>query len=141
MTLRTRRWDDPREEGDGFRLLVCRYRPRALPRSAETWDAWWAELGPSRALHAAYYGKIDAPIPWEEYERRWAGLRERFGLGEAEAEKTEDLPAGIRQRSGLALATLHHPRVLFLDEPTAGADVRSRGLFWDLIQDEANVKR
>src|SRR5436190_340346 len=75
----------------------------------------------------------------KELEDRWGALRERFALGEAEAEKPEDLPAGIRQRAGLALATLHRPRVLFLDEPTAGVDVRSRGLFWELIQDEADA--
>ena len=72
-----------------------------------------------------------------ELARRWGALRERFALGEAEDEHPENLPAGIRQRAGLALATLHHPRVLFLDEPTAGVDVHNRGVFWDLIQDEA----
>ncbi|HJQ84588.1 MAG TPA: ABC transporter ATP-binding protein [Candidatus Binatia bacterium] len=70
---------------------------------------------------------------------RWAALRERFGLAQTEDEKTEDLPAGIRQRAGLALSTMHRPRVLFLDEPTAGVDVRSRALFWELIQDEADA--
>src|SRR5262245_41519560 len=70
-------------------------------------------------------------------EQRWGALRERFALGEAESEKTQDLPAGVRQRAGLALSTLHRPRVLFLDEPTAGVDVHHRGLFWELIQDEA----
>jgi ABC-2 type transport system ATP-binding protein len=72
-------------------------------------------------------------------EHRWSALRERFALGEAEAEKAEDLPAGIRQRAGLALSTLHQPRVLFLDEPTAGVDVRNRGLFWELIHEEADA--
>jgi ABC-2 type transport system ATP-binding protein len=72
-----------------------------------------------------------------ELEQRWGALRERFALGEAERERPEDLPAGIRQRAGLALSTLHRPRLLFLDEPTAGVDVRSRGIFWELIQDEA----
>ncbi|MBI4517784.1 MAG: ABC transporter ATP-binding protein [Deltaproteobacteria bacterium] len=72
-------------------------------------------------------------------ERAWGGLRERFSLGEAEPELTEDLPAGVRQRAGLALATLHQPRVLFLDEPTAGVDVHNRGLFWELIQEEADA--
>ncbi len=72
-------------------------------------------------------------------ERRWGTLRERFALGEAETEQAEDLPAGIRQRAGLALSTLHQPRVLFLDEPTAGVDVHNRGLFWELIQEEARA--
>src|SRR2546428_249229 len=85
-------------------------------------------------FYAGLYGLAGA-----ELEQRWGALRERFALGEAEAEKPEDLPAGIRQRAGLALATLHRPRVLFLDEPTAGVDVRSRGLFWELIQDEADA--
>jgi uncharacterized protein YeaO (DUF488 family) len=71
MPLLTRRWNDPREPGDGFRLLVCRYRPRALPKARETWDAWWPQLGPSRELHADYYGKHGAPIGREEYEARY----------------------------------------------------------------------
>src|SRR5262249_6524726 len=64
-------------------------------------------------------------------------LRERFELRDSESERPENLPAGIRQRAGLALSMLHDPRVLFLDEPTAGVDVHSRGLFWEAIQDEA----
>jgi len=74
-----------------------------------------------------------------ELERSWGALRERFALGEAEAEKTDDLPAGVRQRAGLALSIIHRPRVLFLDEPTAGVDVHHRGLFWELIQEEAGA--
>jgi ABC-2 type transport system ATP-binding protein len=83
-------------------------------------------------FYAGLYG-----LDGGELERRWGALRERFALGDAEREKPEDLPAGIRQRAGLALSTLHNPRVLLLDEPTAGVDVRSRALFWELIQDEA----
>jgi uncharacterized protein YeaO (DUF488 family) len=71
VRIKTRRWDDPRQPDDGFRLLVSRYRPRALPKSEETWDAWWKELGPSAELHAAYYGKGQAPIEWDEYKRRY----------------------------------------------------------------------
>src|SRR5262245_66223339 len=83
-------------------------------------------------FYGGLYGLGDA-----ELEQRWGALRERFELAEAEREKPEDLPAGIRQRAGLALSTLHRPRVLFLDEPTAGVDVRSRALFWEVIQEEA----
>jgi len=74
-----------------------------------------------------------------ELERRWGALRERFSLGATEREKADDLPAGIRQRAGLALSTLHEPPVLFLDEPTAGVDLQNRALFWELIQDEAHA--
>ncbi len=83
-------------------------------------------------FYAGLYG-----LAGDALERRWHAVRERFSLADAEGERTESLPAGVRQRAGLALATLHEPRLLFLDEPTAGVDVASRELFWRIIQDEA----
>jgi uncharacterized protein YeaO (DUF488 family) len=74
MPIKTRRWDDPKKRGEGFRILICRYRPRALPKSEETWDVWYKELGPSKELHADFYGKHGPPIGWEEYRQRY--LRE-----------------------------------------------------------------
>jgi ABC-2 type transport system ATP-binding protein len=85
-------------------------------------------------FYAGLYG-----IDGARLEERWGEVRERMALAEAEGERPEDLPAGIRQRAGLALATLHRPRLLFLDEPTAGVDVDSRGLFWERIQEEADA--
>jgi uncharacterized protein YeaO (DUF488 family) len=68
--IRTRRWNDKKKRGDGMRLLICRYRPRALPKTEETWDLWWQDLGPSKKLHAAFYGKHgQAPLTWEEYRQ------------------------------------------------------------------------
>jgi len=69
--VRTRRWDDPASPGDGTRLLVCRFRPRALAKKDETWDEWWRDLGPSEALHAAAYGKGQPAIDFAEYRRRF----------------------------------------------------------------------
>ena len=69
--IKTRRWDDTPATEEGFRLLVTRYRPRALPKAEETWDAWWKELGPSPALFDAVYGKGQPGIGWEEYARRY----------------------------------------------------------------------
>jgi ABC-2 type transport system ATP-binding protein len=89
-------------------------------------------IGENVEFYAGLYGIAPAALT-----ARWGALRERFALADAEREKPENLAAGIRQRAGLALATLHQPPVLFLDEPTAGVDVESRGLFWDVIQDEA----
>ena len=71
MPVRMRRWNDLRLPGDGLRLLVCRYRPRGVRKTDETWDEWDADLGPSRALHAAAYGKSGPPISWEEYRTRY----------------------------------------------------------------------
>jgi len=92
MPIRTRRWNDRAEEGDGFRLLVCRYRPRALPKKDETWDKWNKDLGPSRDLHAAYYGKHGAPITWDEYRRRY--LEEMKEQREAIGDLAKRLAAG-----------------------------------------------
>ncbi len=83
-------------------------------------------------FYAGLYG-----LAGTDLERRWGELRERFDLGAVEHEKASDLPAGVRQRAGLALSTLHRPRVLFLDEPTAGVDLHNRLLFWDRIREEA----
>jgi uncharacterized protein YeaO (DUF488 family) len=91
--VKTRRWNDPPERDDGYRLLVCRYRPRGVKREGEPWDAWLPELGPSIELHAAAYGKYGAPVEWSDYEARYIremalrsfwirGFAERHAKGE-----------------------------------------------------------
>ncbi|HEX4404082.1 MAG TPA: DUF488 family protein [Polyangia bacterium] len=68
MPLKTKRWNDPEDPDDGFRLLVCRIRPRGVAKADERWDEWWPDLGPSRPLLHAFRGKERAtPLPWKEY--------------------------------------------------------------------------
>ena len=71
MPLKIKRWDECQEPDDGFRLLICRYRPRGVRKEDEAWDEWCKHLGPSPDLHAAFYGKRGSPISWEEYRVRY----------------------------------------------------------------------
>ena len=97
VPLKTKRWNDPAEKDDGFRLLICRYRPRGVKRSDETWDAWCTELGPSRALHADYYGKNGPPITWDTYQQRY--LQEM----EAQKEYIEELAQMVAEGKTITL--------------------------------------
>jgi uncharacterized protein YeaO (DUF488 family) len=71
VPVRTKRWNDPAGSDDGLRLLICRIRPRGVAKAAETWDAWWPDLGPSRPLLDAYHGKDGPPLAWDDYMRRY----------------------------------------------------------------------
>ncbi len=64
---------------------------------------------------------------------RVAEMVARFGLGEAVNELAEKLPLGVRQRLSLAVALIHGPEILILDEPTSGVDPVARDQFWQLL--------
>jgi ABC-2 type transport system ATP-binding protein len=72
-------------------------------------------------------------IGGEERRRRSDELLERVGLTEAADRKTKGYSGGMKRRLDLALALVHHPRVLFLDEPTTGLDVQSRTALWEEV--------
>jgi oleandomycin transport system ATP-binding protein len=65
--------------------------------------------------------------------RRADDLLAAFGLGESAAKTVKAYSGGMRRRLDLAASLTGEPRVLFLDEPTTGLDVASRGQLWDLI--------
>lgn len=62
-------------------------------------------------------------------------LVEQFGLGDYLDQDALDLPLGIRQRLSLAVAIVHEPEMLILDEPTSGVDPLARDRFWELLID------
>nr|UUL70775.1 ATPase component of various ABC-type transport systems with duplicated ATPase domain [Vitiosangium cumulatum] len=82
------------------------------------------------ALHARLYH-----LPPEKAKPRIEELVERFGLGAHLDALAEDLPMGLRQRLSLAVAVLHEPQILILDEPTSGVDPVARDSFWELLID------
>ncbi|MFZ0073305.1 MAG: ribosome-associated ATPase/putative transporter RbbA [Xanthobacteraceae bacterium] len=86
-------------------------------------------------LHAQLYH-----LPRDKTESRIKELLKRYDLEEVANAKPESLPLGIKQRLQLAVAVLHEPAILILDEPTSGVDPIARDAFWrsmiDLSRDD-----
>lgn len=98
MPIHTRRWNDPGRPDDGLRVLICRYRPRGVPKAKETWDVWKKQLGPSVELHADYYGKHGPPIGWAAYQKRY--------LAEMKAQKDEIRALAEKVKAGETVTLL-----------------------------------
>jgi len=81
-------------------------------------------------LHAHLYD-----LPADKATARIAELVAWFGLAEYLDQRTSDLPLGIRQRLSLAVAIVHEPEILILDEPTSGVDPLARDRFWEALID------
>lgn len=69
----------------------------------------------------------------EDQKTRIDELEERFGLNVHRDALASAVPLGIKQRLSLAVAVIHRPRVLILDEPTSGVDPEARDAFWALL--------
>ncbi|MGO9236487.1 MAG: ribosome-associated ATPase/putative transporter RbbA [Methylocella sp.] len=74
-------------------------------------------------------------LPTASAKARIGRLVEQFGLTDYLDQGTLDLPLGIRQRLSLAVAIVHEPEMLILDEPTSGVDPMARDRFWELLID------
>ena len=74
----------------------------------------------------------------EDGRVRGDDLIERVGLSDAADRKVGGYSGGMKRRLDLALALVHEPRLLFLDEPTTGLDVQSRTALWDEVQQLAS---
>ena len=74
----------------------------------------------------------------KRFAKRSEELLGLMSLTELRHARTSDLPGGYRQRLALACSILHEPRILFLDEPTAGVDPAARKEFWQLVRSLAS---
>src|ERR671923_687987 len=72
-------------------------------------------------------------VPRAERRSRGDALLERVGLMDAADRKVRGYSGGMKRRLDLALALVHHPRILFLDEPTTGLDPQSRADMWQEV--------
>lgn len=81
-------------------------------------------------LHAKLFHIAEDKIP-----QRVDEMCQRFELDDVRDVMPDDLPLGIRQRLSLAVAVIHEPEMLILDEPTSGVDPVARDMFWNLMVD------
>jgi ABC-2 type transport system ATP-binding protein len=80
--------------------------------------------------HAGYYG-----VPKDKAHERTEELLERFALAGKRKDRVNTLSGGMKRRVMFARALMHDPKILFLDEPTAGVDVELRYSLWEYIRE------
>src|SRR4051812_27838452 len=90
---------------------------------------WFLTVEETLDYHAGYFG-----MPRRERKERAAELLDAFSLRDKRDERTRTLSGGMKPRLVLARALMHRPRLLILDEPTAGVDVELRLELWQYVQ-------
>jgi ABC-2 type transport system ATP-binding protein len=90
---------------------------------------WFLTVEETLDYHAGYFG-----MPKRERRERAAELLETFSLTAKRTERTRTLSGGMKRRLILARALMHRPRLLILDEPTAGVDIELRLELWHYVQ-------
>src|SRR3954471_10081925 len=90
---------------------------------------WFLTAEETLDYHAGYFG-----MPKRERRERARELLEAFSLTEKRDDRTRTLSGGMKRRLILARALMHRPRLLILDEPTAGVDVELRLELWHYVR-------
>ena len=90
---------------------------------------WFLTVEETLDYHAGYFG-----MPKRERPERTKELLEVFSLTDKRDERTRTLSGGMKRRLILARALMHRPRLLILDEPTAGVDIELRLELWHYVQ-------
>ena len=79
-------------------------------------------------FYAGIYG-----LSKKEIDERGNNLMEKLSMKEARDKLIRDIPLGWKQKLAFSVAVIHHPKIVFLDEPTGGVDPVTRRQFWDMI--------
>jgi ABC-2 type transport system ATP-binding protein len=90
---------------------------------------WFLTVEETLDFHGGYFG-----MPKRERRERARELLEIFSLTDKRDERTRTLSGGMKRRLILARALMHRPRLLILDEPTAGVDIELRLELWHYVQ-------
>jgi ABC-2 type transport system ATP-binding protein len=90
---------------------------------------WFLTLEETLDYHGGYFG-----MPKKERRERSQELLEAFSLTHKKDDRTRTLSGGMKRRLILARALMHRPKLLILDEPTAGVDVELRLELWHYVQ-------
>jgi ABC-2 type transport system ATP-binding protein len=90
---------------------------------------WFLTLEETLDYHGGYFG-----MPKKDRRERAKELLEAFSLTSKKDERTRTLSGGMKRRLILARALMHRPKLLILDEPTAGVDVELRLELWHYVQ-------
>jgi ABC-2 type transport system ATP-binding protein len=90
---------------------------------------WFLTVEETLDYHGGYFG-----MPKRERRERAEELLHEFSLVEKRNDRTRTLSGGMKRRLVLARALMHRPRLLILDEPTAGVDVELRLELWHYVQ-------
>jgi ABC-2 type transport system ATP-binding protein len=90
---------------------------------------WFLTVEETLDFHAGYFG-----MPKRERRERTRELIDTFSLSDKADERTRTLSGGMKRRVILARALMHRPRLLILDEPTAGVDIELRLELWHYVQ-------
>jgi ribosome-dependent ATPase len=115
---------EPLEAGD----MSSRYRVGYMSQSFSLYTE--LTVRQNLELHARLFH-----LPARKARTRLRELVEQFGLEDYLDQRASQLPLGIRQRLSLAVAIVHEPEMLILDEPTSGVDPLARDRFWELLID------
>jgi ABC-2 type transport system ATP-binding protein len=123
---------------DGSEMTPARTDARLLIGVCPQENVMWDDLTVGESIR--FMGRLYS-IPTEDIHLRSAVLLEELTLSTKENTLVRHLSGGMKRRLNLLLGLVHDPKILFMDEPSAGLDPQTRLLLWDFIEELADEKK